>query len=49
MKLVSFNYNELTVKWNNRSMENEVDSGTEVLIRCDETGAGDMSDDFLEE
>ena len=38
MKIVSSNDNEITVAWNNRDVNDETDSGEEVLIRCEENG-----------
>ncbi|MCL2155072.1 MAG: hypothetical protein FWH53_05345 [Leptospirales bacterium] len=39
MKIVSSNDNEITVAWDNRDVNDETDSGEEVLIRCEENGA----------
>ncbi|MCL1864478.1 MAG: hypothetical protein FWF73_01555 [Spirochaetes bacterium] len=38
MKAVLSNDNEISIEWNNRDSDGETDSGTEVLIRCEENG-----------
>ena len=47
MEAVSFNDNEIVVKWNNKDMDGETDSGDETLIRCEENGTD--YNDILEE
>ena len=38
MKVISSNDNEITIEWNNKDADGEVDSGEEILIRCEENG-----------
>ena len=45
MKVVSSTGNEITVEWNNKDPEDEVNYGEEVLIRCEEYGAELLNDD----
>ena len=45
MKVVSSTGNEITVEWNNKDPEDEVNYGEEVLIRCEEHGNWEIIED----
>jgi len=40
MKIISSNDNRITVVWNNKDKDGDIDSGEEYLARCEEDGTG---------